>query len=170
DIVVAVAKLMAPVLSFTAEEIWRVLAGQVRGGLGTGSVHLASFPELDPIWADAKLAERWERLLKYRTQVQGVLEESRREKTIGSSLEAHVHIEANADNFRFLEPYERDLSALFIVSKVMVTQSPEGGEPLRVTVSKSQAGKCERCWNYREAVGKDAAHPTLCDRCVEAIR
>ncbi|HWV46502.1 MAG TPA: class I tRNA ligase family protein, partial [Nitrospira sp.] len=170
DIVMAMAKLMAPVLSFTAEEIWRILAAQVAGGMETASVHLASFPEIDPAWPDAKLAERWERLLKYRTQVQGVLEESRRGKTIGSSLEAYVHIEANADNFRFLKPYEQDLSALFIVSNVMLTQSPEGGEPLRVTVSKSQAGKCERCWNYREAVGKDAVHPTLCDRCVEAIR
>ena len=170
DIVVTVAKLMAPVLSFTAEEIWRTLAAQVPDGLGTASVHLASFPDPDPAWADAKLTERWERLLKYRTQVQGVMEESRRGKTIGSSLEAHVHIEANADNFRFLKSYEQDLSALFIVSKVMLTQSPEGGEPIRVTVSKSQAVKCERCWNYRDAVGRDAVHPTLCDRCVEAIR
>jgi len=167
---VTFAKLIAPILSFTADEVWRMLPEGVRKEAGAASVHLASFPELDPAWADGKLAERWERLLKYRTQVQGVLEESRRVKMIGSSLEAHVHIEANADNFRFLKPYEQDLSALFIVSKVMVTQSPESGEPLRVTVTKSPAGKCERCWNYREAVGKDVAHPTLCDRCVEAIR
>ena len=60
--------------------------------MGTASVHLASFPEIDPAWADAKLAERWERLLKYRTQVQGVLEERRRDKVIGSSLEAHVRL------------------------------------------------------------------------------
>ncbi|MDF0651591.1 MAG: isoleucine--tRNA ligase [Nitrospira sp.] len=170
DVLVTFAKLIAPILSFTADEIWRMLPEGVRKEAGAASVHLASFPELDPAWADGKLAERWERLLKYRTQVQGVLEESRRVKMIGSSLEAHVHIEANADNFRFLKPYEQDLSALFIVSKVMVTQSPESGEPLRVTVTKSPAGKCERCWNYREAVGKDVAHPTLCDRCVEAIR
>ncbi len=170
DVLVTFAKLIAPILSFTADEIWRMLPEGVRKDAGTASVHLASFPESDPAWANEKLTERWERLLKYRTQVQGVLEESRREKMIGSSLEAHVHIEANAEHFHFLKPYEQDLSALFIVSKVMLTQSPEGGEPLRVTVSKSQAGKCERCWNYREAVGKDAAHPTLCDRCLEAIR
>jgi isoleucyl-tRNA synthetase len=109
-------------------------------------------------------------LLEYRSVVQGVLEESRREKTIGSSLEAHVRIEADADTFKFLKPYEPDLSSLFIVSSVTLAQSAGGPEPVQVTVTKSSAGKCERCWNYREAVGKDAAHPTLCDRCLEAIR
>jgi isoleucyl-tRNA synthetase len=101
---------------------------------------------------------------------QGVLEESRREKAIGSSLEAHVRIEADADHFKFLKPYEADLSSLFIVSSVTLAQSAGGPEPVRVTVTKSSAGKCERCWNYRDAVGKDAVHPTLCDRCLEAIR
>src|SRR5262249_5715606 len=100
DVLVAFAKLMAPILSFTADEIWRMLPEGVRKEAGTTSVHLATFPENYPAWADPQLAERWERLLKYRTQVQGVLEESRREKTIGSSLEAHVLIEAGADDFR----------------------------------------------------------------------
>ncbi len=170
DIVVSMAKLMAPVLSFTAEEIWRTLAAQVRGGVGTVSVHLASFPELDPAWADAKLVERWERLLKYRTQVQGVLEERRREKVIGSSLEAHVHLTTDVPTGQWLNVPGTDLSALFIVSQVTVEQLPDATTDLTVSVTKSAHGKCERCWNYREAVGRDAAHPTLCDRCLEAIR
>jgi len=69
-----------------------------------------------------------------------------------------------------LKPYEPDLGTLFIVSKVTLTQRPGVEVPLKVSVDKSKASKCERCWNYREAVGKDASHPTLCDRCLEAIR
>ncbi len=170
DVLVAMTKLMAPVLSFTAEEVWRTLSTQMPGLSAAKSVHLAAFPESDPSWRNPELTARWEELLAHRSRVQGVLEESRREKTIGSSLEAHVRIEADAETFRFLQRYEPDLSTIFIVSKVTLVQSVGGREPVRVTVSKSQAGKCERCWNYREAVGTDAAHPTLCDRCLEAIR
>ena len=170
DILVSMTKLMAPVLSFTAEEIWRVLAAQVPGGLGTTSVHLASFPELDPAWVDAKLAERWERLLKYRTQVQGVLEERRREKVIGSSLEAHVHLCTDVPTGQWLNVPGADFGALFIVSQVTVEQRLDATTDLTVSVTKSTHGKCERCWNYREAVGKDSAHPTLCERCVEAVQ
>jgi isoleucyl-tRNA synthetase len=170
DILVAMTKLMAPVLSFTAEEVWRTLSDQMPGFATAQSVHLAAFPEADSSWKDTQLAARWERLLECRSVAQGVLEESRREKVIGSSLEAHVRIEADADHFKFLKPYEADLSSLFIVSSVTLAQSAGGPEPVRVTVTKSSAGKCERCWNYRDAVGKDAVHPTLCDRCLEAIR
>ena len=100
-------KLMAPVLSFTAEEIWRVLATQLPEGLPHTSVHLAAFPQAEPVWQDAALAERWERLLDYRSEVQGVLEESRREKVIGSSLEAHVHLGCDADTYGFLKRFSR---------------------------------------------------------------
>jgi isoleucyl-tRNA synthetase len=170
EVVTALTQLMAPVLSFTAEEIWRTLSAQLPGSAAPHSVHLTAFPEVDPSWRDPQLAARWEELLAHRSLVQGVLEESRRQKTIGSSLEAHVHIEADADRLRFLTSYEQDLGTIFIVSKVTLAQRQDGGEPIRVTVSKSQAAKCERCWNYREAVGTDAVHPTLCDRCLEAIR
>ena len=170
DILVTFAKLIAPILSFTADEIWRMLPEGIRKDAGADSVHLARFPEDCSVWADGPLVERWERVLKYRTQVQGVLEEARREKMIGSSLEADVHIEADDEAFQFLQRYESDLSTICIVSKVTLTQSPKNGDSLCVTVAKSQAGKCERCWNYREAVGSDAGHPTLCDRCLEAIR
>jgi isoleucyl-tRNA synthetase len=168
EIVTALTKLMAPVLSFPAEEIWRTVHLQ-----GTGSeisVHLSSFPETDRKWADVQLAQRWEKLLSMRERVQGVLETSRREKVIGSSLEAHVTLLADAKTYEFLKPFARDLSTIFIVSQVTLTQQPGAEKDLVVTVNKSQFAKCERCWNYREAVGKDATHPTLCDRCVEAIR
>ncbi len=169
DIIMAMTKLMAPILSFTAEEIWRVLAAQMPGGLPHISVHLAPFPEVEPEWQDTELGQRWERLLTYRSQVQGVLEGSRREKVIGSSLEAQVALTADTGTYDFLKRYVGDLGTLFIVSTVTLRQG-SNSDGLTVSVEKSKAGKCERCWNYREAVGADVDHPTLCDRCVEAVR
>ncbi len=170
DLIMAMNKLMAPILSFTADEIWRVLAAQVPGGLPHASVHLAPFPEVDPVWQDTELGQRWDKLLIYRSQVQGVLEASRRDKVIGSSLEAHVHLIADLGTYEFLQRYQADLGTIFIVSTVTLSQASDREGPLTVSVEKSKAGKCERCWNYREAVGADATHPTLCDRCVEAVR
>jgi isoleucyl-tRNA synthetase len=171
EIILAMTKLMAPILSFTAEEIWRSLSAQFATTLEAESVHLTMFPPAQPTWQDAELMTRWDRLLEVRTGVQAALEEQRRSKVIGSSLEAVVEIQANPDTYRFLKPYESDLSALFIVSGAKLTgvdhlaHKPD----FHVSVTKATAAKCERCWNYREAVGTDAAHPTLCDRCVEAV-
>jgi len=170
EILVAMTKLMAPVLSFTAEEIWRTLATQAGGRFGVSSVHLSALPEVNSQWQDAGLAQRWERLLGYRTQVQGVLEGSRRDKVIGSSLEATVELRADADTYEFLQPYQKDLTTLFIVSQVKLIAGGEAKSPLAIAATKSSFGKCERCWNYRDAVGKDANHPTLCERCVEAVQ
>jgi isoleucyl-tRNA synthetase len=170
DIVVALAKLMAPVLSFTAEEIWRTLTSQPGGHLGVSSVHLSVFPEVQPQWQDLALAQRWERLLKYRVEVQGLLEGMRQGKEIGSSLEARIQILAKPEVYKFLKPYEADLPTLFIVSQVAVVPDSTVASDLAIIRSKAKGSKCERCWNYREAVGKDADHPTLCDRCVEAVQ
>jgi isoleucyl-tRNA synthetase len=181
EIVTALTKLMAPVMSFTADEIWRTLPefqrklDGARTPLEGGSpdlfnVHMTQFPTDHPEWQDPKLAQRWERLLSYRDRVQGVLEVSRREKVIGSSLEAAVELRANAEDYAFLKSFEQDLPTVLIVSQVKLVAGSDHKAPLTITATKSSFGKCERCWNYREAVGKDATHPTLCDRCVEAIR
>jgi isoleucyl-tRNA synthetase len=172
EIVLAVSKLMAPVLSFTTEEIWRSLAAQMKGALGQPSVHLSQFPEICPQWQDTQLSQRWEQLLEVRVAAQAALEDQRREKVIGSSLEADIQIRANPEKYEFLKRYETDLPTLLIVSRVELREVHD--LPLKpdflVVVSKSKSQKCERCWNYREAVGKDMAHPTLCDRCVEAVQ
>jgi isoleucyl-tRNA synthetase len=172
EIIVTMTKMMAPVLSFTSEEIWRTLCAQFVDMLGVESVHLSQFPEAQPQWKDSKLTDRWDVLLEVRTAVQAALEAQRRDKVIGSSLEADVHIEGNADKYAFLQKYENELATLFIVSRVRlarVDHLPHRPDFL-VTVSKATSRKCERCWNYREAVGTDSVHPTLCDRCVEALR
>jgi isoleucyl-tRNA synthetase len=172
EVILGMTKLMAPILSFTAEEIWRLLFGQFGQTLEAESVHLAMFPAAEPEWQNPEMMKRWDRLLEVRSVVQAALEEQRRNKVIGSSLEAVVEIQANPDTYGFLKPYENDLSALFIVSGTKLKEVhhlPERPDFL-VTVSKATAKKCERCWNYREAVGANAAHPTLCDRCVEALQ
>jgi isoleucyl-tRNA synthetase len=172
DVLVALTKLMAPILSFTSEEIWRMLPEVVRTSPNGISVHLSSFPEVSAKWMDSGLGSRWERLLEVRVAAQAALEEQRREKVIGSPLEAGIQIEANPEKFGLLKQYEQVLPSIFIVSQVELKEvhnlplKPD----FRVLVFKAKGQKCERCWNYREAVGKDATHPTLCDRCVEAVR
>ncbi|WP_447974114.1 isoleucine--tRNA ligase [Nitrospira sp. Kam-Ns4a] len=172
EILVAVTKLMAPILSFTAEEIWRILPQAARGRPETWSVHLASFPEPDPRWADPGLEQRWGRLLEVRSAVQAKLEDKRRDKVIGSSLEAKVVITAAPDRYAFLLGYQQELPALFIVSRVELKPVPQLPPPMDFTVEvlRASGAKCERCWNYRDSVGTNSDHPTLCDRCVEAIR
>ena len=172
DIVVAMTKLMAPVLSFTAEEIWRTLSSQMPDVLEVHSVHLAPFPEANLTLSDNDLRVRWEQLLQVREEVLARLEEARREKHIGSSLEARLVIEANPDRYEQLRRYSKDLATIFIVSDVELRQvnylshKPD----FKVEVKKAVGEKCERCWNYRSSVGLSSAHPTLCDRCMEAVQ
>jgi isoleucyl-tRNA synthetase len=167
EVLVALTKL-----SFTAEELWQTLPVEGRGGTPAPSIHLATFPKPDPRWADGGLAQRWEQLLEIRTAVQGALEIARRNKVIGSSLEAAVLIQANPEKHNVLKGYVKDLPSLFIVSKVELEEVhhlPHYPDFQVMEVRRADGAKCERCWNYRESVGTDVEHPTLCDRCLEAL-
>ncbi len=163
-------RLMAPILSFTAEEIWTHLLG----GEQPPSVLLAGFPV--EAYRDAQLAEKWERLFAVRAAATKALEEARQSGVIGHSLDARVHLGA-ADGLRdLLEQQEGTLPALLIVSQVQLRRdlgadaiSPLLPE-LKVRVERARGGKCERCWNYSEAVGCDRTHPRLCERCLPVIR
>jgi isoleucyl-tRNA synthetase len=171
DIVVALAKLMAPILSFMAEEIWRTLAAQPGGRLGVSSVHLSAFPEVHSQWQDVALAQRWDRLFALRQAVQINLEAARQTKFIGSSLEAAVMIEVpDEEIYRFYKHYEQDLPAILIVSQVKLQKVDQAPSISPIGIVKASGMKCERCWNYRPAVGTFKDHPTLCDRCVEAVQ
>jgi isoleucyl-tRNA synthetase len=173
EILLILSKLMAPILTFTADEIWRALPAGLRTNQEF-SVHTAAFPEADPRWVDTELAKRWESLLEMRTAVQAALEVQRRDKVIGSSLEARVVLYADPERAALLRRSVADLPSLFIVSQVEIAPvaagPPEGAAVVTVEVVKASGTKCERCWNYRDTVGASAEHPTLCDRCVEAIR
>src|SRR5437667_687996 len=175
ETLLSLTKLMAPILSFTAEEIWQSIPEQQREA---PSVHLTQFPKADPRYKDVELEKRWERLLHIRTVVQAGLEMQRREKLIGAPLEAKVRLSASPETYTFLKRYEQDLPALFIVSQVElreVAEVPTEGHLLSdasgfaVDVLKADGTKCARCWRYQTSVGANAAHPELCDRCVEAI-
>jgi isoleucyl-tRNA synthetase len=166
-------------LSFTADEIWENLpeskraavVGEVEGGAAVPpSVHMAEFPVVVNTNRDASLVERWARLYETRDVVLRALEEARIAKLIGSSLEAHVRLEASRKTFELLEHYREELRYVFIVSKVSLTLIENGaGEDLRVKVERAPGQKCERCWNYSERVGEFNRYPTACERCVEAL-
>jgi len=164
DILVALTKMLAPMICHTTEEIWGYLPGR-----DAESVHLARWPEPGPWVKDPN----WERLFKVRTEVQRELEKLRAEKTIGKSLEAKVRVHA-ADPELLKALQSTDLRAFFIVSEVEIAAAPVGPEStdlkgLSIRAEKCGLPKCERCWNLRKDVGTNAAHPTLCGRCIAAL-
>jgi isoleucyl-tRNA synthetase len=171
----ALARLLAPILSFTADEVWSHLP-KVAGR--PESVHLAYFPEVGDITGGGAENEStrqvlgdFDSLMAVRGEVTKALEVARKEKLIGSGLEAVVSVQAPENLYRLLHRYENDLRYLWIVSGVEVNNTLEGNgnTPLRVEVSKAPGKKCERCWNYSVQVGKSARYPALCERCVAAL-
>jgi len=170
EILEALTRLMAPILSFTAEEVWKHLPQEPER---VGSVHLTSFPEVKSEYVDDALNERWERIWEIRATVTKALEEARKEKVIGLSLDAQVHLHLPGEVFSFLQSYEKDLKWIFIVSSVALhpAMSGTGNEKeTRVDVLRAEGKKCERCWNYEVSVGRHPEHWTICERCVEAIQ
>jgi isoleucyl-tRNA synthetase len=162
----ALTCLLAPVLSFTAEEVWKYLPQETGKA---DSVHLASFPEVKSEYLDDALNERWERIWEIRAMVTKVLEQARKEKVIGLSLDAQVHLYLPEKVFPFLECYEKDLKSIFIVSSVTLHLAKDEKEA-KAEVSRAEGKKCERCWNYEVSVGAHKEHPAICHRCVEAIQ
>jgi len=166
EILKALTCLMAPILSFTAEEVWKYLPEEPGKA---ESVHLTSFPEVKSKYLDDDLHERWEKIWEIRGIVTKALEEARREKVIGLSLDAQVILHVPEKVFSFLECYEKDLKAIFIVSSVTLRPSKDEKE-VRAEVLRADGNKCERCWNYEVSVGLHPEHQAICQRCVEAIK
>jgi isoleucyl-tRNA synthetase len=157
----ALARMLGPILVFTADEIWENLPGQSQS---QASVHLTEFPRASGI-EQGDSRQEWERLFEVRDQVLRVLEEARVAKQIGSSLEAKVTLSASGETLELLRAHQNELRYIFIVSQVELL---EGGE-LSISVSRAAGEKCERCWNYSTRVGESALYPTACERCVEAL-
>ena len=175
-IVEAMARLLAPILTFTCEEVWQYLP-KVAGR--PESVHLAQFPDAKDILGDdrvppedAQQQQDWATLLAVREQVLKALEEARNSKLIGKSLEAQVTISAPEPVYSVLTRYQEQLRYLFIVSSVTLEQaaSGNGAGSVKVTVSKADGKKCDRCWNYSTHVGEDSIYPTVCERCSAALK
>jgi isoleucyl-tRNA synthetase len=159
--------LMAPLLPFTADEVWSHIPGS------GSSVHLGLFPEAEAVPGDEPLLARWTKLLEIRSAVTKALEEARAAKRIASSLEARVEIRAPAAVLARLREYEAggpafpgNLANLFIVSAAALV---DGGDTVEVAVDRAEGGKCERCWTYSPKVGRLTAHPGVCERCAAVL-
>ena len=163
-------RLLAPIMSFTAEEVWRHLP-KVDGR--PDSVHLAEFPaeRQFAISISAEQKADWETLLALRPEVLKALEDARQNKLIGSGLEAQVKLAAAGPVYSVLQRNAGQLRALFIVSQVTVEpgQPPEGAT-LSAQVGKADGSKCERCWNYSPHVGENKTYPTVCERCSAVLQ
>jgi len=171
----ALARLTAPILSFTADEVYQSLPGT------TGSVHLTLFPKpedlapqeaaiLPSVWITfQKMQNAVKQLLENRAPALSELERMRQDKKIGKGLEATVRIVTNASSFEFIDTNFRsdDLAELFGVSEVFL--SSEDRTNARVEVATANGTKCERCWRYTDDVGQQEKYPTVCGRCAEAL-
>jgi isoleucyl-tRNA synthetase len=164
QIVDSLARILAPILAFTADEVWEHIP---RGSQADSSVsvHLATFP--DPERYDTDLIPRWNRLFAVREQVLGELEKARTSKIIGSSLEAAVVIEASGATYELLKNYESQLRYVFIVSQVTLAEAQT--EEIKIQIERANGTKCERCWNYSTRVGEFERYPTVCERCAAAL-
>ena len=167
----ALVRLLAPVTSFTSEEVWGFMP-MVEGR--PASVHVTEFPApqdltgaLPPGFDSAALEADWAVLLEVRSEALKTLEEARAAKRIGGSLEAQLHLAAPEKLYPVLEKHRDQLRYLFIVSDVVLEKLPasNGDAGLVITVNKAPGQKCERCWNYSTHVGEDKAYPTVCERC-----
>jgi len=156
-------KLMAPILSFTAEEAWKHLHAQAQPKtIFTETYH--AFPEQ----ADtAALIEKWTRLRDIRAETMRRIEEVRATGKVGSSLAAEVDIYAGGRDFDWLQSLGDDLRFVLIVSRATIHSAEEGA--LRIEVLPTEEQKCERCWHHRSDVGADAEHPTICGRCSDNL-
>jgi isoleucyl-tRNA synthetase len=174
---------MAPILSFTAEEIWNYMPDKDRR---PKSVFLSPIPEPDASLNDPQLAEKWDRIFRERSEVLKALEQARAAGIIGHSLDANVVFEPlNGDLGSILQDLVRAdrsrLQDLLIVSQASLTADAvaapisqvssydAGSLNCRIMVGKASGAKCERCWKYDLDVGKDNAHPTVCARCASVL-
>jgi isoleucyl-tRNA synthetase len=154
----AMLRWMAPFLSFTAEEAWPILApGR------SPSIFTETFSTFDA--PDTALLGKWQRIRAIRDEVNKAIEAVRAAGGVGSSLQANVTVAANAEDRELLASLRDDLKFVLITSQAVVVP----GDALAVTVMPSTATKCERCWHWRTDVGRDAAHPALCGRCISNL-
>ncbi len=168
-------RLIAPVLTHTAEEIWQAMPGEAP----TVTVQLADWPKAKPEYLDSELEARWDKILTVRDEVAKVLEQARREKLIRSSLDARVELYPSAEWRGFVNDLAKEWPMLLIVSQVEVVAG--AAEPaadavaleelpgFKARVSPAAGEKCERCWNYSEAAAHDAEDHAICPRCAQVL-
>ena len=164
----ALARLVAPVLSFTAEEVWDALP-PVEGR--EASVHLALFPKLDDIAPadNSKILADWAQILSVRNEAMKILEEARKEKRIGKALEARVKLIVPEETASLLRAYEAALPEVLNVSQVEIASLPAGETAVQAEVGLANGDKCDRCWRFTHDVSAYGAWPHVCARCQSAL-
>ncbi len=161
----SLVRLMAPILSFTAEEVWAVLNASQEESIFQQLWHsLPDLPESD----DPSLVQNWTTICEWRTRVNKHIEEVRAAGQIGQALAAEVEIHAAGRGFEVLASLGDDLRFVLITSHVTIHQAASEADE-RIKVIPSMHSKCERCWHYRADVGSDPRHPSLCGRCVSNL-
>jgi len=170
----SMARLMAPILAFTAEELWAHMPQRTGK---EASVHMAALPDVRSQWKDEELKKRWQRILQVRGEVTKALEQARAKKQIGHPLDAAVTISAAGEFYEALAPYAGDLRTIFIVSRADLASEEKLADAyesdeiqnLFVGVAPATGKKCERCWMHEPTVGTVTDHPTICTRCKNAL-
>ena len=158
------ARLLAPILPVTADDLWRYMPGP-----RSASVHLEDFPKFDHLLAPDLVAD-WDRLMEVRDTVNAALEEKRKDKVIGNSLGASVVLTATGPIAALLERHREHLPMLFIVSDLTLNLGEAtGADSVRVDVGKARGVKCGRCWRFVPSVRTEPDWSGICDRCVEAL-
>ena len=155
----ALTRMIAPILSFTAEELWQNLTGNF-------NIFKEEWYEIPQIQIDKQDALLWETIEDIRPIINKMIEGEREKRSIGSSLECSISLSCNNDLFKILKPFEDELHFIFIVSKFNLLNI-EGD--LKVEVAKIALLKCDRCWHYESSVGSNDEHSTICDRCVSNL-
>jgi isoleucyl-tRNA synthetase len=160
----ALLRLMAPFLSFTAEEAWKVVGK-------SESIFMETYLDLTTIRQTARpelvegLTSKWQRISDIRALVNKEIEVLRADGKVGSSLQANIHVACESSDYELLSGLGADIKFMFITSKVTLVK----GDALAISVSPSEDTKCERCWHYVADVGSNAEHPTICGRCVSNL-
>ncbi|MBT4763284.1 MAG: isoleucine--tRNA ligase [Bdellovibrionaceae bacterium] len=152
--------IMAPILSFIAEETYEYLPQKDKS-----SIFLTEFPKINSSWKSEQIETDFETLLEVRSKISKELEALRSNKTIGSSLDASVKITANGETLKVLRKYESQLCELFIISQVELTE----GAQLTIEPGSAKGHKCIRCWNYSEKLDSSTQWPKVCPKCIEAL-
>jgi isoleucyl-tRNA synthetase len=165
ETIVSLLKIMAPVLSSTADEMWSYLGYQVEGE----SVLLTAFPVANPELIDEALEQEWESIWRIREQVNKKIEEKRALKEIGHSLDTKVVITAGGDELKVLRKVEDDLKNIFIVSQAELKADLKEGGELDIVILKAEGRKCERCWQYAVDIRTEGPFPNVCGRCEDIL-
>lgn len=160
EILLILTKAIAPILPFTAEEVWQYLNKDE----GDRSIHLSNWPEIKNKYIDEELENKWYNLIQFRSLVSKAIEEKRSQGELGSSQEAKVEIGITGDN-EFLKEFKDILLEIFIVSDVSLEDSQQPS----IRASKAKGQKCPRCWNYSQKIGESAKYPDICPKCILAL-